>query len=248
MSELIFEPNEHKYFFEGKELVSASTLVSHFSPIFDESGDITRNCAIKRGKTEEELRAEWDNECEIACIKGKNLHRQVEHWIKHKQILDEDYKDVVEQISKIDFKGELVSEQQIFNSDLGIAGTVDMTEIRPNNISYLYDLKTNKKLTLRGFFRKGQGFEKMLYPVNHLESSLINKYALQCSIYSLIMEEKGYWIDGAELIYINPKTRKIERWEVPYLKQDALNMIDVYYGRKIKEQPKTIQKSDDFGF
>jgi hypothetical protein len=247
MSKIFFDPVKHKYHLDsGRELISCSTLVKKYSQPFDETGEILINKAKKLGKTPEELQKEWDKTREDACKLGTKYHKEVEYWVQNKKIQKNgEFKDVVKQLTKIDFGGPLTSGVIVFNSDLGIAGTIDLISDLGNNVKYLWDHKTNRELKWKGFFRKGQGYQKMLYPLNHLMDCNVIHYFLQLSLYWLILEKNGSWINGAELLYVNPKTRLIERYPVEFLEQDATNMLDHYYNRKVKERKIEVE---DFGF
>lgn len=245
-----FYIKEHKYVSKatGKILTSASQLIDFFCPEFDASGQIIANCALKRGVTVEELRKEWDATNKESCDKGREIHAEIEKWIKTGKIKKGKYQKIVEQISQVDFGSkELLSERIVADDDLGLAGTIDISAHLGDNCYRLYDAKSNKKMTFRGFFKKGQGYEKMLYPINHVESSLFHKYSIQLEIYSLLCEQQGHWIDGCEILYINPKTYKIERYPTLPMRQEVLDMIEVFNNRPIK--PREIEKiEDDFGF
>lgn len=245
-----FYIKEHKYVSKatGKILTSASQLIDFFCPEFDSSGQITANCAIKRGITVEELRKEWDEENKKACDKGHEIHAQVENWIKTGKVKSGKYKKILEQITKIDFGSKkLISEKILSDDSLELAGTVDILSDLGNNCFKIFDIKTNKRFTLRGFFKKGVGYEKMLYPINHLEASLINKYSIQLELYSLLCESYSYWIEECEILYINPNTLVVERYPKLNMRQEILDMIDVFNNRPIK--PREIEKvGDDFGF
>ena len=245
-----FYIKEHKYVSKvsGKELISASTLVKKYSQPFDETGEILINKARKLGKTPEELQKEWDEIRDTSCVVGKMYHEEVEYWVKNKKLKKGGkFKDVVEQLKLIEFKGELEAERIVASESLGIAGCIDLTENLGGNVKKLWDHKTNRELRQNGFFKKGYGYQKMLYPLNHLMDSNLVHYALQMSVYAAIEEENGAWIEGMELLYVNPKTRKIERYVMPDMRNDVFNMIDHYYNRPIK--PREAEKvEDEFGF
>ena len=226
---LIFKPETHKYFLDGKELVSCSTLVKFFSPTFDEKGEIIKRCADREGITVEELQKRWDKEKNDAADRGNSFHTQAQYWVENKKVGEGDYKDIVKQLTKFKFKGKLIAERKVYNKDFGIAGTIDLTEIFKNNVKYLYDYKTNKKLKMRGFFdREKRRFTNMLDPIKHLEDCNFVHYSLQLSLYRLIEEENGSWVDGTEILYVNPKTRQIERYPVKYYRKECLRMIEQY--------------------
>lgn len=232
-SKIILKPETHQYFtIKGKELISVSQVINRYKQRFDPTGEIIARCAAKEGKTIEEKRKEWDEMRDSAGVKGTSFHRQAEHWIKTKTILDDDYKDVVEQLSRLTFSGQLYSEIKIFSEQLGIAGTVDLIDQIDNNKIDLYDFKTNKALKKQSFFdRSTRSYKYMLPPINHLMDCNFVHYSLQLAIYQILLEECGYWVKNKTILYITPKTREIKIHETLPLYTEAWNIIRDYNRR-----------------
>jgi ATP-dependent exoDNAse (exonuclease V) beta subunit len=105
-----------------------------------------------------------------------------------------------------------------------LAGQSDCVEyFKTTNEIKISDFKTNESL------KKPSYGKKLLYPLNHLEANLINKYNLQLSGYAYLLEKRGYKvIPEHQLLWINPATRKIEVFVVEYRKQDIENLIQHY--------------------
>ncbi len=247
IEQVTFREHDHKYFsVEGKELISTSTLVSLYKPVFDPTGAILARCAEKEGKTIEELQAEWDKKRIDAADRGTSFHKQAEEWVKTRQAPTGTDKDIVEQLTKFKFRGRIHAETIVAASSLGIAGTVDLIDEYGNNELDVWDYKTNKELKKKGFFdRKTRRFSKMLYPISHLDDCNFIHYSLQQEIYAIILEENGYWVNDKTLLYINPKTREIERHPVMSLRKEALTIINHY---KNRGKPKANVALDPFDF
>ncbi len=229
MSDLIFKEDTHQYFVGKTELISVSKLISLYKKPFDSTGEIIKKCAERDGKTVEELRKEWDYERDSAALRGTNFHRQAQHWVETGEILNEDYKDVVEQLSKIPFRGKLKSEAKIFDKDLGLAGTCDLLAEYGNNLVDLLDFKTNKRLLKKSFWdRETRNYQRMLYPVNHLQDCNFVHYSIQLSLYGIILEQNGYFLKDATILYIHPKSRQIEIHPILPLRKEALSIINHY--------------------
>lgn len=224
-----FDAENHKYTLGKKELISASTLVKKYAPEFDPDGTILARCAEKRGISVEELRKEWDDNRDDAGDYGTRFHAEAEHWIDTKKVRKSEFSDIVKQLKKVKFRGDLRSETVIYSEELGIAGTVDCLDIYGDEID-IYDYKTNKKLKKSAFFSRETGYSKMLYPVSHLMDCNFIHYSLQQEIYGLILEQYGYWINEKILLYVNPKTRVIEHHPIQPLRQEAKDIIAHYTG------------------
>jgi hypothetical protein len=217
---LTFLEEEHKYFMNGEELSSVSSVLSLFKNEFDPKGFLIRNCARRDGITVEELRAKWDKERNDACERGHRLHSQLEHYIKNKEILDGDYKDVVKQFSKIKFKGELYSELQIYSPTYKIAGTTDLVELLNNGTINIGDFKQNKKIDKKSKYKN-----KLLYPLNAYDECEFETYTFQINLYSAMLKEYGYETNKMTLYYFSPATRKMEIFEIPKREQDTENLL-----------------------
>jgi CRISPR/Cas system-associated exonuclease Cas4 (RecB family) len=227
--DITFIEKSHTYVNKYNEiLVSASTLVHKYTPEFDPDGSIIKRCAERDGIPISELRKKWDYERDSANERGTNFHKQAQHWVETGTILDADYKDIVKQLSEIPFQGKLMSETVLFSNDLGIAGTVDLIDIYRNNECDLKDFKTNKKLKKSAFWSKQGGYSMMLPPVKHLQNCNFITYSLQLEIYSILLEENGFWVNSKEILYIHPKKRAIEIHPILNLRKEALAIIKHY--------------------
>jgi hypothetical protein len=226
-----FEEKEHRYFDKnGKELLSVSKLISNYKEKFDESGEILARCAARDGIEPIELRKQWDKTRDDAALRGTHFHNQVEYFIKTGKILDESDKDIIEKFAKLEFSGELYSEVILGSSELGICGTADLIVLKDKNTFTLHDFKTNKKLDKHGFYdRNKRQYKMMLPPISHIRDGNYFAYSIQLSIYQFLMEENGYWADEVpEILYINPKSREIERHPILNLRKEAIDIIEHY--------------------
>lgn len=228
---LTFDKENHKYFNKhGIEYISVSHLIELYRPKFDPTGEIIKRKAEKLGVSVQQLRKEWDDIRDNAAIKGTAIHKLAEDWINTGEWdKTSQYSNAIEQISKMEFKGQLHSETRIFSDKFGIAGTIDLIDEYKNKELNIWDFKSNKALKKKSFFSKEKrGYEMMLFPCEHLMDCNFVHYSLQLNIYSIIMEENGYWTNDKTLIYINPKTNLIELHPVLPLRDDALLMIKHY--------------------
>jgi CRISPR/Cas system-associated exonuclease Cas4 (RecB family) len=227
--EIFLKEDTHEYIHKDNlKLNSVSSFIKFFSNPFDPTGKIIKKCAEKRGITVRQLQSEWDKTRDDACAKGTNIHSDIEYYIKNKKIKDNENKLIIKQFSKIKFEGTLYSEQLIYNKEYGLAGTIDLVEILPDNKVYIHDFKTNKKLNKKGFFNiETRQTQKMLYPVNYLEDANLIHYAIQLSTYAFLVEENGYWVEKLQLFYVNNKN-KIVIYDIPFVREDVLKMIKYY--------------------
>lgn len=211
-----FDPIEHRYTDrEGRELISVSKLLSLFKPVFDESGEITRKYAAKHGLTVESVKAKWKEVAMIACDYGTAVHEEIEHYIKTGLIRPSPHIQYVQQFAKIEFKGKLFSERMLYCLDNMVAGTADIVEKMGQYIN-IWDIKTNRELK-----KHDSWGNKMLYDLSHLSDCNWNHYQLQLSIYGYLCELKGLKVNKLILLYMNPRSLKIEHHVCRYMRDEV---------------------------
>lgn len=216
-----FLEEEHKYFLGDKELTSVSRVLELYKKKFDPDGHIKRACAKRDGITVKELQAKWDKERDDACDRGHRLHSQLEHFVKNKKILNQDYKDIVKQFSKIKFSGKLYSEIQIYSPTFNIAGTTDLIELLDENTINLGDFKQNKKIDKKSKYKN-----KLLYPLNEYDECEFEVYTFQINLYSQMLKEHGYNTKKMTLYYFSPATRKMEIFNIPKREKETLQLLE----------------------
>lgn len=220
---LVFKEKEHQYFIGDKELTSVSRVLELYKNKFDPQGFIKRACARKEGISQDELQIRWDKERDDACDRGHQLHSQLEHFIKNKTILEDNYKDIVTQFSKIKFSGQLFSEIRLFSEEYGIAGTTDLVCLLDNNTVDIGDFKQNKKIALKSKYKN-----KLLYPLNIYDECEFEVYTFQINLYSLMLKEHGYKTNKMTLYYFSPATRQMEIFNIPKREKETKNLLDHY--------------------
>lgn len=216
-----FEENNHAYFHkDGRTLTSVSKLLSSYKNKFDPQGFILRACAKKAGITVQELQRKWDKERDDACDRGHRLHNQLEYFINNKEILKEDYEDIVKQFAEVKFTGKLFSEVQLYSDIYNIAGTTDLVELLDDNIVNIGDYKQNKKIDKKSKYKN-----KLLYPLNEFDECEFETYTYQINLYSYMLNEHGYKTNKMTLYYFAPKTRQMEIFDIPKREKQTLKLL-----------------------
>lgn len=150
--------------------------------------------------------------------------------------LKDQYPDVYKRLCRYIESGcKIFAEKRVHLEEFRIAGMIDVPIIKGNRFCIL-DWKTNKDEIRKeaGYYKKqkiGNKWvksniwvyteETMLYPINHLENSKFNLYALQLSLYAYIMEQWGYELvdRGLEIIHFRPEMSP-KLIKIPYLKNE----------------------------
>lgn len=220
--EVKFDPIEHKYVKDGKELISTTQLISLYSPKFDKDGTITKFCAKREGISVSELKEKWKQINKDSIVRGKTFHTDIEEYIKSGQIKEDEYKKYVEQFAKIKFKGKLYSEVAIHSNEFLVGGTTDILELFEDNTLNLYDLKTSKR------FEYKSKYGNLLYPLENYPNCEIGKFTIQMGIYQHILEEHGFKVKKITIYWINPQTEILESHPIKVKKRDIKNLLKHY--------------------
>ncbi|MFM9826728.1 hypothetical protein [Flavobacterium sp.] len=225
-NEITFTDHDHKYVDKnGNVLISVSQLLSKYSEKFDPNGHILRACAKRDGIHPNELQKKWNKKRDDACDLGTRVHEQLEYLFLNNQV-DESApdKDIIQQFSKIEFNGTVFPEILVFSHEIGLAGQSDIAVYNKKDHSVaIQDLKTNAEIYTKKVYKN------LLYPLNHINDTKIDKYSLQISLYCYLLEIKGFKIREDELClyWINPE-RKVEIIPIKYLKKDVKKLIKHY--------------------
>jgi hypothetical protein len=151
-------------------------------------------------------------------------------------------------------------EHMVYLKSAGICGQSDLVEVVDNTI-HITDYKTNKKIDKTSFVNWEGISKKMLGPVSHLDDCNLNHYNLQLSIYMYIILKHNPNLKAGKLIIHHitfeeeekkdeygypilkvsaegePIIRNIEVHELPYLKQEVIDILNWY-----KDNPNAITK------
>lgn len=234
---IVFDELAHQYNLKDEKLISVTTLIKMYEPIFDEDGKIAERCAAKEGITVEEIQDKWKKNGEESAAKGTIWHEMAEEIVPNfKEIkstvnitigTEEDCK-IKALLFEIGAQFEDVTklpEQVLYSEKYKIAGTADLLTYHESTID-IWDYKSNKKpITPFNTWKK-----YMKAPIEHIPANDYYKYALQLSIYRLMLEEDGYNVSGLTLIHLNPNSPKTI--SVPFLKSEALAILEDYNAKK----------------
>ncbi len=219
--DLTFQEDIHQYKNkDGKILTSVTTALHSYSRPFDESGIIATMCGKRKGISKLEMQVEWKETNKISLEKGKNIHSQFENLLKTGKIEDTPEKDIIEQLSNIKFKGKVHSELRLVSEKYSLAGTCDVATIHKNLVS-IHDLKTNKRFDLKSRYNN-----KFFYPIDNLEDCHINLYSMQILIYGEMVKEHGFDFTPGQILWVNPDTREIEKFDVLDLTKEVGRLLN----------------------
>lgn len=216
-----FREHNHSYIDNhGTRYVSGTTVIKPFFPKFDPVA-VSVKCSKGSnpkyaGREPEEIRSEWIAEGQRGSREGDNLHEYAEGlisgWPVHK--LPKPISERCEQLfiharkitAWLNKKYQFIeAEKIVFSPELKIAGMIDLLmwdQIRQEIL--ILDWKQNKEITDQNFHQNAHS------PIEHLEDTHVNKYALQLSLYQCLLQRENYYPKAKgfrrALIHITPET------------------------------------------
>jgi len=144
-------------------------------------------------------------------------------------------------------KDGIYPEHMVYLRSAGVCGQSDLVEV-VNGKVHITDYKTNKEIKVEGFTNWEGISQKMSHPISHLDDCHLNHYALQLSMYMYIIlkhnpklspgiltihhilfEEAGRDCFDNPISALdsdnNPIVTDIVQYDLPYLKEEAIALI-----------------------
>ena len=235
---------DHRYFdLSNNEYRSVSAVLNEITEKFD-AEVISKRCAGKgkyAGMTALEVKTQWAAIGKNSAEHGTNIHDALERFSKHAEILEEDvHLTPMIQTINADYREyrKVHDECILYHPEYKVAGTADkVLELGTRKIyADIEDYKTNNRKGIEYF----SGYNKYFFePVNHFSDCNFNRYALQLSIYGVMYERlTGNKIRSLWIRSIPPDNMlNHKRIPVPYLKSDAMNILENFSGVILKSKP-----------
>lgn len=185
--------------------------------------------------TKHAIELDWKKKNEEACEKGTEFHnfKEAESIANGKTMFEvrdefgvtsgEVNLDVIPFHMGLDLDNlaeAFYPELRLYMLDHGISGTSDCVYVLPNRWVIIEDYKTNKELKFEN------RYQKMKFPLEHLDDCNWNHYRLQLSLYMYMLERRGYIPKSLAIIY------KEERLEFDYLRDEVEALLEHYENTK----------------
>ncbi len=251
-NEVYLEPIKHKYFYRstGKELTSVSKVLDSLEDPFDVE-TVSRNCAGKGkyiGMNQDQVKELWRLNSEDACNYGTQIHNALERYNKEFHILEKDahLTPMIKEVTSTytDYK-QIMDEVCLYHPDYDIAGTTDKLLITGRSIYFdknntgkkvpcgIVDIEDYKSNRAKGIYYHSDYNKYMKGPVSHLQQCNYNRYSLQLGIYGVMYERlTGNKVRKLFITYIEEITLKPIRIAVPYLKLEAIAVLEYFHNTK----------------
>jgi hypothetical protein len=233
--EPLFDESRHLYYDKKTNLAycNVTKWLARFKPEFDFEG-MSEMYAEKYNLEVEKVREMWNKKRDDSIVFGKKFHKVFEEYLSNRQIVNENYKPVIEQfelLKLINRKHNNFFEKRLYNPDLNIAGTADIISIDRDTFD-IFDFKTNKKLNFENTFKDDRWLKS---PLDHLPNSEYFNYSLQLSLYAYLTEEmtglknsrlRIFWYERYQPENYESLQGKWQIYTVPYLKEEIQACIN----------------------
>lgn len=235
--EIVFQDVGHLYFIEGlkSKPISVTTLIHSFFSDFDADLIIHKMMASKNwtkskyyGMTCEEIKKQWeDNRIESSSL-GTSLHEKIEKFYNG-ELLPEEIPMTREFFYFLQFWNDFSkknpewkpyrTEWFVFDRELELAGSIDMTFSNSEGDIWIVDWKRSKEIKMTNTWDKAKP------PLDHLDDCNFNHYSLQLNIYKYILE-KNYNknIIKMDLVVLHPNSQNYQTYSVDNLDEDIITI------------------------
>lgn len=244
---------------DERDLISVSKFTSRFKQKVDWNA-IAKKTAMKLTKegkptTTAEVLKKWERKRNISAEIGTLYHN-----IRENELLEGDkFYDVACRMKHCEHSNgakysipitelennTVYPELMIYDIDYMICGQSDKVIVTKNKI-HIWDYKTDKEITFKGFRSEWTGPRMFLPPIDHLEECNGNEYALKMSLYMYLLwkANKGRFQPGdiiIEHVHLKrdpdndgiavvkddkPVVERIEKIRLPYLKKEVIAMLE----------------------
>lgn len=211
---LEFDPVKHVYTHEGTPLMSVTTLIStwfkKFNPALTIAGmKKSPNWPQSKyyGMTDDDIKALWNRDGEIASRLGTELHACIEaYYLSGKE------HDSVEFQQFLAFAKEAnltrtMTEHRVFSTKYQLAGTVDCISLNEDGTCDVYDWKRCKDMNT--------SYGHSIHPqLSHIPSSNFWKYSIQLNLYRVLIEEGGMKVRNMFIVCFHPEHLNFQQYKV----------------------------------
>ena len=185
------------------------------------------------GKTDDEIKEEWETNRNTAATLGTKMHYHIECFYNQQTVQDES----IEYNYFLAFEKDRLSHEMekhwipfrtewtVFHEDYFLAGSIDMIFEDPNtNTLKIFDWKRSKEIKMSNPWQKFAVVDS----VSSIPDTNFWHYTLQLNIYRFILESKyNKVVDLLCLVCLHPdnKTKSYMRLKVPILSTDIILLM-----------------------
>ena len=239
--DFVFFEDGHYYEYKGKRVgISVTRLIEEYANEF-ERDIIAERCAVKEGKSVEQILSEWEYKNQVACEKGHLGHEYAQtRWsgINYQENIKDGLEAVKIPLEKVkqqadNFYNEyfdklehLQDELVVGSDEYDIASAVDHLFInKMTGGLVLVDYKTNS--ILKGYNDDKKTTKKMKVPLHTIVDDALHHYYIQLSIYKYLIEKYAkVQVEEMFIVYMSENINDYEIIEIPYLKDEVEKILE----------------------
>lgn len=223
-----FESRSHTYTVDGKQdYISCTTFLKQFSPVFDADAVLKKMMpkVLKdpfnkyHGMSVEQIKKQWEQKGKDASVQGTKMHSLIEAFY-NKSVIPQMQTALPEFKHFLCFNTDFGCLYNAFNTEKVMfgeqekwCGQADIIFEEPETGNKLiFDWKRVETL------QKENKWQKMLPPLQHLECTNYNTYALQVNIYRyILMKYYDYTITGLYVVLLHPANKTYYIEKMPFM-------------------------------
>lgn len=223
-----FQEIGHKYTINGEtDYTSVTTLTHSIFSEFDAHSVIAKmmsrdswSSSIYFGMTEGEIIRQWEDNRNDAAKKGTMLHKMIEDYYNDVEV---DYTTMDEFVYFMTFDQDhsvtpYRTEWMIWDSNIKIAGSIDMVAKNSDGTFTIYDWKRSKRIYKDAF----DGTHANLPSLAHIPDTNFWHYAFQLNVYKYILETSyGVSIKDMFIVQIHPSQSGYKKMKMPDLAREV---------------------------
>lgn len=225
-----FDESTHTYTINGvSDYISVTTWNhTHFKP-FDADSIIHKMMhgrnwenSVYYNKTSEQIKKEWEKNRNESAKAGTALHHDIECYYNNVNVINTspEYRQFIDYVADHPFN-PYRTEWMIYDSELKIAGSIDMVYSLPDGNLMIYDWKRSKRINYNSY-----GQYAATECIQHMPDTNFWHYALQLNTYQAILE-KNYdkKVVALSLVVLHPNQETYKIVNIPNLQDEVRELF-----------------------
>lgn len=233
-SHIKFDEPTHTYTIDGSSDYTSVTTWNHTHfKKFDADVIINRMMRSRNwlsskyyGQTADEIKAGWDQNRDEAAQAGTKMHYDIECYYNGVNVINdsEEFRFFKTFVADHPELKPYRTEWTIWDSELRIAGSIDILYENPDGTLSIYDWKRSK-----GIVRNKQYEEySTTQCLSHIPDTNFWHYALQLNTYKAILEKNyGKKVTKMCLVCLHPDQRTYQLIDIPELNEEIEALFNV---------------------
>ncbi len=178
------------------------------------------------GKTPDEIKEGWQQNCDEASSAGTNLHYDIECYYNGCPRNNEsvEYGYFMNFVNAYPNLKPYRTEWMVWDRELKFAGSIDMVFENPDGTLMIYDWKRSKEIKKTASFLKFSTTEC----IEHLPDTNYWHYSLQLNTYKALIERNySKKVTDMFLVCLYPGNKDFQLWKVADLQEEVNDLFEL---------------------